>query len=134
MPYWKTYYHLVTATAHREPLINELREPIIYRAIEDCCRRYEMPLYAIGGIADHIRIVVSIPPSLSISKAVQYIKGNSSRVVNEALQDAGFGRQTEYGIETFAERHLDVVCRYVTNQKTHHANGTTNPRLERFEE
>jgi hypothetical protein len=57
----------------------------------------------------------------------------SSRVVNDLVIDGTFAWQPEYGVETFAERHLGSVCRYVRNQKQHHAEGNLNARLEQSE-
>ena len=71
-------YHLVWITKYRYPV---LRGDIALRArdlIREICQSREV-LILRGSLApDHVHILVSSPPSLSVSKLVQYVKGRSS--------------------------------------------------------
>ncbi|MCU0550514.1 MAG: IS200/IS605 family transposase, partial [Leptolyngbya sp. Prado105] len=67
MTLWKTYYHLVWATQNRLPLITESIEAELYGYIQNKTKSIECPIYAIGGMPDHIHLIVSIPPSRAVS-------------------------------------------------------------------
>ena len=50
----------------------------------------EYQLRAIGGIEDHIHIIASIPPKLSISDFAKRIKGSSARYLNQEIADDNY--------------------------------------------
>ncbi len=129
MPYWRLFYHLVWATRDRLPLIVAELRPELDQLLIAAARKNGILVHAVGGIEDHVHMVVSIPPALSVANAIGRLKGSSSRALNHHPGD-GFGWQTEYGVVSFAERHLPNVVAYVTDQPRHHANGTLWPALE----
>jgi putative transposase len=79
MTLWKTYYHLVWSTRDRHELILDQHEAALYQQICKKANILESPIHAIGGMSDHLHLVVSIPPKLSIAEFVKSIKGSSSR-------------------------------------------------------
>lgn len=46
--------------------------------------RQQCTMHAVGGVADHVRLVVSLPRTLCISDFMEAVKGSSSRALNEA--------------------------------------------------
>jgi putative transposase len=90
-------------------------------------------VHAINGVEDHIHIVVSIPPKLSVADFVQQIKGSSAYHMNHHIASASgmaFGWQRGYGVFTLGGQQLEQARAYVINQKEHHARGTTIRMLE----
>jgi putative transposase len=80
---------------------------------------------------DHIHIVISIPPSLSVAQVIGQMKGSSSHHINSTLDsDKTFAWQDEYGVVSFSEQILSKIVKYVQNQKIHHANNTLMPEME----
>jgi putative transposase len=76
-----------------------------------------------GGISDHIHI--AIPPAVAVAKAVQLIKGASSRWVKDSLPKlSGFAWQDGYGAFTVSESQIDTVRTYIRNQAEHHRTKT----------
>ena len=72
-------YHLVWITKYRKPVITgqiALRTRELIRIV---CQSNEVEILAGHVGSDHIHLLVSVPPHLSASKLVQYIKGNTSR-------------------------------------------------------
>ncbi len=132
MPLWKLYYHFVWSTHKRLPLITPIRETPLYQFIHHKTDELGGCLLAIGGIADHTHLIVSIPPSLALSQYVKAIKGSSSRYLNvyHANSDTQFKWQQEYGVFSISEKNLSVAMAYTQNQKHHHSQGTTFSRLE----
>jgi len=128
--FWKTYYHIVWATKDRLPLLTENIEVELYSYIKNKCHALDCPLHAIGGISDHIHIVVSIPPSLAISELVRQVKGSSSHFINQTQpnQNSKFAWQREYGVFSLGGQQLDRAIGYVNNQKQHHS----QEAIERF--
>lgn len=136
MTWWRTYYHVVWATKHREPVINDAAADVIRRAVQQVCTDHRVLVHAIGMMPEHVHLAVSIPPSLAVAEFVKQIKGNTSHLVNRSVQQPvgdWFFWQPEYGVLTFGERSLETVTRYVENQPAHHAANEPMPLFERWE-
>ena len=133
MAFWRHYYHLVWATKERFPLISNDVESELYKYIFGKITSLQCISYAIGGIDNHIHLVASIPPKLSIADSVSNVKGSSSYHLNHRsveLQTA-FGWQKDYGSFTLGKRQLDHAIHYVLHQKQHHLQNAIIPALER---
>jgi putative transposase len=135
MPLWRLFYHLVWATHDRQPLISPAHEQILYPHIKGKVDFLECQLHAIGGIEDHIHLIVSIPPKLSIADCAKRIKGSSARYLNQELADDNykFAWQHEYAVFSLGEQRLAWAISYVENQKRHHSTGAVVNILERTE-
>lgn len=88
-------------------------------------------LHAIGGIATHVHIGVSMPPEILMSDWIGKLKGSSSYYINHEVQPKALQWQRGYGIVTFGTKDLQWVIDYINNQKEHHRVGTITERLER---
>jgi len=131
MPYWRLFYHFVWGTRNREPLIAPEWENSLHNAIAAKATDLGAFVHAVGGIEDHVHLVVSVPPKIALSTFIGQVKGNSSHFVNHGLGvDIAFAWQAEYGVVSFGGKRLDVVVRYVKNQRKHHTDGTTIAMLE----
>ncbi len=90
--------------------------------------------HEIGGTENHVHLVVSIPPTLLISKWIGELKGASSHYINHRTANRKLLEwQTGYGVVSFGTKDLEWVKRYVHNQKEHHKRGTIYERLERID-
>jgi putative transposase len=134
MALWRLYYHLVWGTKKRQPLINPDREGILYNYIIGKADALSSIVHAIGGIEDHIHLVVSIPPALAIADFVKNIKGSSAYHLNQDLSAAKdkFAWQEGYGVFSLGSKQLEQAVTYVQNQKLHHLNGTAIASLETY--
>ncbi len=133
MPYWQLFYHLVWSTKDRQPLLTHQVEKYIYGYLTSKAVGLKGVVYAIGGTADHIHMVVSIPPAISVSKFVGQIKGAASTRFNKSgISEVPFEWQDEYGAFSFDAKRLPNYIAYVERQKEHHAEGTIIPILERM--
>ncbi|BAZ10551.1 transposase IS200-like protein [Calothrix sp. NIES-4071] len=132
MSLWRIYYHIVWATKKRQPLITPDREPELYNYIIGKADFLKCITHAIGGIEDHIHIVVSIPPTMAVSEFVKAIKGSSSHHLNytNTTTSPKFTWQEGYGVFSLGSKQVDDAVNYVRNQKIHHSQGTTNSHLE----
>jgi putative transposase len=131
MPYWRLFYHFVWGTKNREPLIAVEWSDSLHNVIAAKAADLGAFVHAVGGIEDHVHLVASVPPKIALSTFIGQVKGNSSHFVNHGLDvDILFAWQGEYGVTSFGGKMLDTVVRYVKNQRTHHAEGTTIDMLE----
>jgi putative transposase len=132
MPYWRLFYHFVWGTKNREPLIALEWEHSLHNVIAAKATALGGLVHAVGGIEDHVHLVVSVPPKIALSTFIGQVKGNSSHFVNHELDtDSHFAWQAEYGVVSFGGKKLDMVAQYAKDQRTHHADGTTVAMLER---
>ncbi len=72
-------YHLVWITKYRKPILLGKIGVRTRELIRMVCQNNEVQILAGHVGSDHIHLLVSVPPHLSASKLVQYIRGNTSR-------------------------------------------------------
>ena len=133
MALWRLYYHVVWATKQRLPLITQKVEPLLYGYITGKAHSLGCIVHAIGGTEDHIHLVISIPPKLSVADLVGIVKGSSTHYLNHDLAERlpQFSWQRGYGALSLGSKQLDDAVAYVRNQKTHHHQGGVIAGLER---
>ena len=125
MPFWRLYYHIVWATKGREPWLCGEVERMVHGAIVGKANEMRLKVYATGNADDHIHVLVSIPPALSVAKVVGLLKGASSHYVNASGKIPWrFAWQEGYGVVTVGERLLSTAVAYVRSQRQHHAEHT----------
>jgi REP-associated tyrosine transposase len=84
-----------------------------------------MKALAIGGTADHLHALLSLPGMMSFAKAVQLIKGGSSKWVHDTFPKHNkFGWQEGYGAFSVSASQVDKTIAYINNQKDHHRKKT----------
>lgn len=79
----------------------------------------------IGGVEDHVHLLLSLPATMPIAKAMQLIKGGSSKWVHETFPEQRlFAWQVKYGAFSVSASQLDTVVRYIQGQEEHHRKQT----------
>ena len=74
---------------------------------------------------DHLHILVGMRPTQSISDLMQYIKGSSSKWINEKkFLKVKFEWQEGYGAFSYSKSQINIVIDYIKNQEQHHVNKT----------
>ncbi len=133
MAYTNLVYHIVFGTKYRKDLITPQLEPELYRYIGGIIKNKGGVLLEIGGISDHIHILAVIPPVISVSDMLRFIKSNSSKWVNEQPDYVKrFRWQIKYAAFTVSEFQIPNVRRYIQNQKEHHQKLTFKKELIRL--
>jgi REP element-mobilizing transposase RayT len=82
------------------------------------CKKQGIFVHAIGGMEDHIHLLIQVPPSLALAKAVNTFKSNSSRWANE--EGCPFAWQQGYAAFGVSASIVPAVVRYIRNQEAHH--------------
>jgi putative transposase len=121
MSYVSSYYHCVFGTKERLPLIPpELRERL-WPFLGGIARQNGMKAIEIGGVSDHVHLLLSVPSTFSVAKALQLIKGGSSKWVHDTFPEHRLFRwQVKYGAFGVSVSLLDKTIAYIQNQEQHH--------------
>jgi len=132
MPYWKLFYHIVWATKNREWLLTPEIEPLVYKLLRSKAVGLGARVHALNGMPDHVHLVVSIPPSISVAKFIGQVKATASTRFNKmGSSDLCLYWQSQYSVFSFDSKSLPRHIAYVAGQKEHHAGETVIPILER---
>jgi putative transposase len=116
--YAQNVMHVVFSTRHRHKAISEEFQPRMWAYVAGICKKHEILVHAVGGMEDHIHLLIQVPPTLALAKAVLTIKSNSSRWANE--EGHRFGWQQGYAAFSVSASLVPVVVRYIQNQGAHH--------------
>ncbi len=123
MSFYNLLYHIIFATKNRQKTIETAREKELYAILYSIMKKNGAYTHRIGGMPDHVHILVSIPPDISISKFIQNLKRESSLAASDShLFDKWDGWQNGYGIFTCSRHDYNKIFNYIKNQKEHHAN------------
>ena len=123
-PYTELYLHCVWATWDRLPLITAGVETSLYKAIRAKCDELKCPSLAIGGMPDHIHVLVRLHATVSVADLLKEVKGASSHLITHMTQPGEFFKwQGGYGAFTVGKADAPRVTAYIERQKQHHANG-----------
>ena len=117
----KNYIHLVFSTKYREPLIDEDIESDLYAYLGGICNQLECQPVKIGGFTDHIHILCMLSKKTALMKLVEELKSHSSKWIKTKGENyLNFYWQGGYGAFSVNPAEMDVVVRYIENQKEHH--------------
>jgi REP element-mobilizing transposase RayT len=115
------HYHVIFSTKHREPWIVPDIEERIWKFLGGIARENVMKALLVGGMPDHVHLALAMPPTQSVSKALQLLKGGSSKWIKDTLpQLRGFAWQDGYGAFTVSKSNLAEVMTYIQDQREHH--------------
>jgi putative transposase len=119
--YISALYHVVFSTKERRKFINADLQARLWPYLGGIARENDMKALAIGGVEDHVHLLLSLPSTLTFAKAMQLIKGGSSKWIHDefpALQE--FAWQEGYGAFSIGISQIDDTKRYIANQAEHH--------------
>jgi putative transposase len=119
--YTSCYVHYVFRPHHRRTVLQKELRTELFRFIGGIARNHGMVLLSAGGVHDHVHLLISLNPDISISKAIQIIKSNSSRWIKQNFKSMqGFRWQSGYGGFTIGVSQIERTRKYLDNQEKHH--------------
>jgi REP element-mobilizing transposase RayT len=130
--------HVIIAVQSRANLIKKDFQQDVYKYMTGIVKNKGHKLLSIGGVADHIHLVIGLNPSMAISDLVRDIKNNSTNFINDKKWLPGkFYWQEGYGVFSYSKSQRKDIIRYVENQEEHHKQSTFREEylkiLDRFE-
>ena len=111
---WDCKYHLVWITKYRYQVLGGDVGQRCRELIRETARAHEMVIHAGSVNRDHVHLLVSVPPSLSVSRAVQYLKGRSS---HKLLSEFGILRKRYWGQHLWGRGYFCVTVGAVTEEQ-----------------
>ena len=123
--YTSLTYHVVFSTKNREPWLAVPIGQRLWPFLGGIARENGMKALEIGGVGDHVHVLISIPPIVPVSKAVQLLKGGSSHWLKSEFPNlSAFAWQDGYGAFTVSESQVEAVRAYIRQQAEHHRTRT----------
>jgi REP element-mobilizing transposase RayT len=114
-------YHLIIKPYKREKVFTQKQRDRLYKYISVVSKNINCPIFAINGIEDHIHILVTIKPSMSLSDYIKKIKISSSIFIKENNVFPFFTKWAEgYSIFTCRMSDKATVINYINGQEEHH--------------
>jgi REP element-mobilizing transposase RayT len=96
-------------------------------------RENRIKALVLGGVEDHVHALLSIPPTLSVARSVQLLKGNSSKWIHDSFEDQWhFEWQEGYGAFSIGVSGVEEMTRYIQGQAEHHRKTSFREELEVF--
>ncbi len=121
--YISIYTHYIFSTKNRQKIIPSNLQQRLWAYIGGIAKENGMKALAVGGTEDHVHILLAMPATLSPAKAVQLIKGGSSKWVSKTFPKLrNFAWQEGYGAFSISISHVENTVRYINNQVEHHKN------------
>lgn len=114
------HYHLVFSTKNREPWITGDWKPRLHDYLGGTVNGLDGTIHAVGGIADHVHLLVGLKPTHCLADFIRDLKKDSTRWVKETLGHRQFAWQEGYAAFTVSATALESVRGYVLNQEEHH--------------
>jgi putative transposase len=108
--------HCVFSTKDRVNLVKNPDE--LYRYIAALGHAKNIHVIAAGGTANHLHLLILLPQTVTLAKAMQELKANTSRWLRET--SSKFQWQEGYGAFSVSQSQRETVARYIANQEEHH--------------
>ncbi len=113
--------HYVFSTKNREKIIPPNLQDRLWEYMGGIARENSMKALSIGGVEDHAHVLVSLPATISIAKAIQLIKGGSSKWIHDTFPSLkNFAWQIGYGVFSVSVSRINQTIKYIKDQKEHH--------------
>ena len=131
--YTQLFVHAVWATKRRAKVITPETQPRLFAYISGVASNIGAQALAVGGVEDHVHVLLQLPANLPVSKAVAAIKANSGRWLNDTYPEIEFGQWQEgYAAFSISIAGVGRTENYIRNQAEHHKQESYQAELRRF--
>ena len=118
------HYHIVFSTKERRPQIADDWRLRLHEYLGGLIRAAEAIPECVGGVADHIHLLVGLKATHVLATFVQDIKQTSSRWIHESIRVEDFAWQQGYGAFTVSVSNCEAVKQYIVKQPEQHRTKT----------
>jgi putative transposase len=118
--YVSLYVHVIFSTKERRKQIPDEVQPRLWSYMGGIARANRFKAITVGGVDDHAHLLLSLPTTIPIAKAVQLIKAGSSKWMHEEIRRPLFAWQESYGAFSIGVSQIPGTVKYIENQKEHH--------------
>lgn len=125
--------HVIYSTKNRMNLITPDLEERLWPYLGGIAKANDIVPLAIGGTTDHVHLFLSLNTMMPVGKAVQLIKGGSTRWVHETMpRYQQFGWQDGYSAFGVSPLGKENLIAYIRDQKAHHQRHTFQEEYRAF--
>jgi putative transposase len=125
--------HVVFATVERRPAIRDEMQERLHAYLGGIARENGIATLAIGGTTDHVHLLISLPRTVSVAKAVQLLKSGSSKWIHDNFPGSrNFAWQEGYGAFSIGVSQRATTERYIQTQPEHHKRISFADELKQF--
>ena len=114
------HYHIVFSTKERRPLITPAWRERLHAFLGGIVRDLQGIPEAIGGVADHVHLLIGLKATHCLADVVREVKAGSSRWVHQEIGEDLFQWQEGYGAFTVGAPQCADVRAYIARQEEHH--------------
>jgi putative transposase len=118
------HYHLVFSTKERRNFIDAAWRDRLHAYMGGVIRSLNGFPEMIGGIADHVHLLIGLRATHCLSDVMRDLKSASSEWVHEEIRMAIFSWQEGYGAFTVSASNREQVSQYIKRQEEHHRHRT----------
>lgn len=127
------YLHIIFSTKYRKSILDDIISLELYPYLAGICKSLDCPPINVGGYYDHIHILCKFSKKITLIKLLEETKRVSSIWIKTKGQKfADFHWQNGYAAFSVNPAHIDVVAKYITNQKKHHKEVTFQDECRAF--
>lgn len=121
----KVLMHLIWSTKNRVPFLDGGIRVNLYQKITDVVSKIGGAVHAIGGVEDHVHVLIETPRNMALSDVINDIKVSSSHwVISKGQPYQDFHWQIGYGAFSVSLSTMPAVQQYIANQEEHHKSST----------
>ena len=113
------HYHIVFSTKERRPLIKSNWRPLLHQYLGGTVRGLGGIPEIIGGVEDHVHLLVGLRATHCLSDFMQELKKSSSSWSAESHEKI-FAWQDGYAAFSVSWTHIEAVRNYIATQEEHH--------------
>ena len=125
--------HFIFSTKGRAPWLDPDMRLRMHAYLATVCRDLDAEAFRVGGVADHVHVLTTLPRTLSQAEFVEAIKKTSSKWVKEQSPGlATFAWQRGYGAFSVSRSRLSLAVAYVAGQEEHHRARTFQEEYRAF--
>ena len=129
----KVIIHTIFSTKDRHPWLDTNIRPRMHAYLATICRDAGAEAFRVGGVADHVHLVTTLPRNLSQADMLEGLKKKSSKWIKGVAADYRlFYWQRGYGAFSVSPSQLDALLGYVETQEEHHRNRTFQEEYREF--
>ena len=126
-------YHIVFSTKDRTSALKRDRREDLFRYIWGIIKNRRSHLYRINGVEDHLHILTSLHPTVSLADFVREVKTGSALWIKENRVFKSFSHWQEgYAAFTCSRRDIDDLSEYIQTQEDHHRKVTFEQEYRRL--
>jgi len=118
------HYHLVFGTKNLDAMIHEEWRQRLHAYLGGTVKAADGIPMAIGGVANHVHLLVGLRPTHQLSELLRDIKRQSSAWVHQEIHERLFQWQDGYGAFTVSTSRIQAIRDYIEGQEEHHRTKT----------